>query len=81
MGIAIEGGFQDRVPLPRIVYMQPDGSAYISSGLRVGHVITTVNGRSMKGLSHRDAALYLAQAFKDKNTAQIQLVVVQPIQQ
>lgn len=22
LGVAIEGGFQDRIPLPRIVYMQ-----------------------------------------------------------
>lgn len=80
MGIAIEGGFEDRIPLPRIVYMQPDGSAYISSGLRVGHVITSVNGRSMKGLAHRDAALVLAHAFKEKTSSQIELLVVQPIQ-
>lgn len=80
MGIAIEGGFEDRIPLPRIVYMQPDGSAYISSGLRVGHVITNVNGRSMKGLAHREAALVLAHAFKEKNSSQIELLVVQPIQ-
>ena len=50
----------------------------MSSGLRVGHVIVGLNGYSMKGFTHRDAALFLASAFKDKNTSQMDLLVVQP---
>ncbi|CAF0960435.1 unnamed protein product [Adineta ricciae] len=79
LGVAIEGGFQDRIPLPRIVYMQPDGCAYISSGLRVGHVIIGVNGYSMKGLLHREAALFIASTFKDKSSSHMDLLVVQPL--
>ncbi|CAF1094360.1 unnamed protein product [Rotaria sordida] len=79
LGVAIEGGFQDRIPLPRIVYMQPDGCAYVSSGLRVGHVIVGLNGYSMKGLSHREAALFIASSFKDKNTSRMDLLVVEPL--
>ncbi|CAF1234772.1 unnamed protein product [Rotaria sp. Silwood1] len=79
LGVAIEGGFQDRIPLPRIVYMQPDGCAYVSSGLRVGHVIVGLNGFSMKGLSHREAALFIASSFKDKNTSRMDLLVVEPL--
>ncbi|CAF0881838.1 unnamed protein product [Adineta steineri] len=78
LGVAIEGGFKDRIPLPRIVYMQPDGCAYISSGLRVGHVIIGLNGYSMKGLLHREAALFIASSFKDKTTSQMDLLVVEP---
>ncbi|UJR29821.1 hypothetical protein I4U23_017364 [Adineta vaga] len=79
LGVAIEGGFQDRIPLPRIVYMQPDGCAYISSGLRVGHVIIALNGYSMKGLLHREAALFIASTFKDKTSSHMDLLVVEPL--
>ncbi|CAF3302745.1 unnamed protein product [Rotaria socialis] len=79
LGVAIEGGFQDRIPLPRIVYMQPDGCAYVSSGLRVGHVIIGLNGYSMKELLHKEAALFIASSFKDKNTSSMDLLVVEPL--
>ncbi|CAF0964568.1 unnamed protein product [Rotaria magnacalcarata] len=79
LGVAIEGGFQDRIPLPRIVYMQPDGCAYVSSGLRVGHVIIGLNGYSMKELLHKEAALFIASSFKDKSTSSMDLLVVEPL--
>jgi hypothetical protein len=60
------------------VFFQPDGSAYISSGLRVGHVIIGLNGYLMKGLLHREAALFIASAFKDKNTSRMDLLVAEP---
>lgn len=50
----------------------------MSSGLRVGHVIISLNDYSMKGLSHRDCALFVASAFKDKNLSHLNLLVVQP---
>ena len=98
MGVAIEGGFEDRIPLPRIVYiqvrisssypseegdvlilLQPDGSAYVSSGLRVGHVIVALNGLQMQGLSHRQAALLIASSFKEKSSSPMSLLVVEPL--
>ncbi len=51
----------------------------MSSGLRVGHVIVGLNGYSMKGLLHRDAALFLASSFKDKNSSHMDLLVVEPL--
>ncbi len=58
---------------------KPDGCAYVSSGLRVGHVIVGLNGYSMKGLPHREAALFLASTFKDKSNSQMDLLVVEPL--
>jgi hypothetical protein len=58
---------------------QPDGCAYVSSGLRVGHVIIGLNGYSMKGLTHREAALFIASSFKDKNSSHMDLLVVEPL--
>jgi hypothetical protein len=62
-----------------IILFKPEGCAYVSSGLHVGHVIVGLNGYSMKGLSHREAALFLASSFKDKNTSRMDLLVVEPL--
>jgi len=78
LGIAIEGGKSDRIPLPRIVYIQPDGSAYLSSGLRVGDVLLSLNDLSFVGLSHRQCALMIASAFKDSQRSTMNFLVVQP---
>ncbi|CAF1588201.1 unnamed protein product, partial [Didymodactylos carnosus] len=80
LGVAIEGGLNDRIPIPRVVYLQPDGSAYLSSGLRVGHLILGLNGYSMKGLLHREAAMFIASAFKDHSTSKMDLMVSEPNQ-
>ncbi len=65
--------------LIKFVILKPDGCAYVSSGLRVGHVIIGLNGYSMKGLLHREAALLIASSFKDKNTSRMDLLVVEPL--
>jgi len=33
----------------------------------------------MKGLLHRDAALFLASSFKDKSSSHMDLLVVEPL--
>jgi hypothetical protein len=33
----------------------------------------------MKGLSHREAALFLASSFKDKTNSHMDLLVVEPL--
>ncbi|CAF0916575.1 unnamed protein product [Didymodactylos carnosus] len=80
LGIAIEGGLNDRIPIPRVVNVQHDGSAYLSSGLRVGHLILALNGYSMKGFLHREAAMFIASAFKDESTSKMILTVSEPKQ-
>ncbi|XP_029961365.1 whirlin-like [Salarias fasciatus] len=78
LGIAIEGGANTRQPLPRIVTIQKGGSAHNSGQLKVGHVILEVNGVSLRGREHKDAARIIAEAFKTKEKDHIDFLVVEP---
>ncbi|CAL8250208.1 unnamed protein product [Boreogadus saida] len=78
LGIAIEGGANTRQPLPRIVTIQKGGSAHSGGQLRVGHVILELNGVSMRGREHRDAARVIAEAFKNKDSDHLDFLVADP---
>ncbi|XP_029295470.1 whirlin isoform X2 [Cottoperca gobio] len=78
LGIAIEGGANTRQPLPRIVTIQKGGSAHNCGQLKVGQVILEVNGISLRGREHKDAAQIIAEAFKTKEKDHIDFLVVEP---
>ncbi|XP_060931705.1 whirlin [Limanda limanda] len=75
LGIAIEGGANTRQPLPRIVTIQRGGSAHNCGQLKVGQVILEVNGVSMRGREHREAARIIAEAFKTKERDHVDFLV------
>ncbi|KAI3372494.1 hypothetical protein L3Q82_022695 [Scortum barcoo] len=75
LGIAIEGGANTRQPLPRIVTIQKGGSAHNCGQLKVGQVILEVNGISLRGREHKDAARIIAEAFKTKEKDYIDFLV------
>ncbi|XP_038868886.1 whirlin-like [Salvelinus namaycush] len=77
LGIAIEGGANTRQPLPRIVTIQKGGSAHSCGQLKVGQVILEVNGVSLRGREHRDAARIIAEAFKTKEKDHIDFLVTE----
>uniref|UniRef100_A0A8C4YGP3 Whirlin n=1 Tax=Gopherus evgoodei TaxID=1825980 RepID=A0A8C4YGP3_9SAUR len=77
LGIAIEGGANTRQPLPRIVTIQRGGSAHNCGKLKVGHVILEVNGTTLRGKEHREAARVIAEAFKMKEKDHIDLLVTE----
>ncbi|KAG5280625.1 hypothetical protein AALO_G00062210 [Alosa alosa] len=77
LGIAIEGGANTRQPMPRIVTIQNGGSAHNSGQLRVGQVILEVNGVSLQGMEHRDAARLIAEAFKTKEKDHIDFLITE----
>ncbi|XP_036385322.1 whirlin [Megalops cyprinoides] len=77
LGIAIEGGANTRQPLPRIVTIQRGGSAHNCGQLKVGQVILEVNGVSLRGREHRDAARLIAEAFKTKEKDYIDFLVTE----
>ncbi|XP_031685564.1 whirlin-like [Oncorhynchus kisutch] len=77
LGIAIEGGAKTRQPLPRIVTVQKGGSAHSCGQLKVGQVILEVNGVSLRGREHRDAARIIAEAFKTKEKDHIDFLVTE----
>uniref|UniRef100_A0A3P9LTL6 Whirlin n=1 Tax=Oryzias latipes TaxID=8090 RepID=A0A3P9LTL6_ORYLA len=75
LGIAIEGGANTRQPLPRIVTIQRGGSAHNCGQLKVGQIILEVNGVSLRGREHRDAARLIAEAFKNKERDHVDFLV------
>ncbi|XP_058842676.1 whirlin-like isoform X4 [Acipenser ruthenus] len=77
LGIAIEGGANTRQPLPRIVTIQRGGSAHNCGKLKVGHVILEVNGATLRGKEHKDAARMIAEAFKTKEKDCIDFLVTE----
>uniref|UniRef100_A0A8D0C2L5 Whirlin n=1 Tax=Salvator merianae TaxID=96440 RepID=A0A8D0C2L5_SALMN len=77
LGIAIEGGANTRQPLPRIVTIQRGGSAHNCAKLKVGHVILEVNGMSLRGKEHREAARVIAEAFKTKDKDHVDFLVTE----
>nr|XP_030714764.1 whirlin isoform X1 [Globicephala melas] len=77
LGIAIEGGANTRQPLPRIVTIQRGGSAHNCGQLKVGHVILEVNGVTLRGKEHREAARIIAEAFKSKERDYIDFLVTE----
>uniref|UniRef100_A0A3Q2GG58 Whirlin n=1 Tax=Cyprinodon variegatus TaxID=28743 RepID=A0A3Q2GG58_CYPVA len=77
LGIAIEGGANTRQPLPRIVTIQRGGSAHNCGQLKVGQIILEVNGVSLRGREHRDAARIIAEAFKTKEKDYVDFLVTE----
>ncbi|XP_043205685.1 uncharacterized protein LOC122372516 [Amphibalanus amphitrite] len=75
LGIVIEGGANTSQPLPRIVNIQPYGSAFSAGGLMVGQVIKSVDGRRLVGVNHQRAAQLIAEAYANKNKPDIEFVV------
>ncbi|XP_061655034.1 whirlin isoform X3 [Phyllopteryx taeniolatus] len=77
LGIAVEGGANTRQPLPRIVTIQRGGSAHNCGQLKVGQVILEVNGVSLRGREHKDAARLIAEAFKTKERDHVDFLVTE----
>lgn len=57
--------------------LQKGGSAHNSGQLRVGQVILEVNGVSLRGMEHRDAARLIAEAFKTKEKDYIDFLITE----
>ena len=55
---------------------QKGGSAHKCGQLKVGHIILEVNGISLRGREHKDAARIIAEAFKTKETDHVDFLVV-----
>ncbi|KAK3088550.1 hypothetical protein FSP39_020476 [Pinctada imbricata] len=75
LGLAVEGGVNTGQPIPRVINIQPGGSAHASGRLRVGHVILEVNGQSLAGMQHLEAARTIAEAFKRAGPDGVELLV------
>lgn len=56
---------------------QRGGSAHNCGQLKVGQVILEVNGVSLRGREHRDAARIIAEAFKTKERDHVDFLVTE----
>ncbi len=56
---------------------QRGGSAHNCGQLKVGQVILEVNGVSLRGREHRDAARLIAEAFKTKERDYVDFLVTE----
>lgn len=57
--------------------LQRGGSAHNSGQLKVGQVILEVNGVSLHGKEHREAARLIAEAFKTKEKDYIDFLITE----
>lgn len=60
------------------VCCQKGGSAHNCGQLKVGHIILEVNGVSLRGREHKEAARIIAEAFKTKDKNHIDFLVAEP---
>lgn len=75
LGIAIEGGTDTQQPLPRIISIQPNGAAFQTGGLRIGQLISAVDGYNLTGLPHENVARIIAECFAKRDRQVLTLVV------
>lgn len=57
--------------------VQRGGSAHNCGQLKVGHVILEVNGLTLRGKEHKEAARIIAEAFKTKERDYIDFLVTE----
>ena len=57
--------------------LQRGGSAHNCGQLKVGHVILEVNGVTLRGKEHREAARIIAEAFKTKERDYLDFLVTE----
>jgi len=77
LGMVIEGGVNTEQPLPRIISIQTEGAAFQAGGLKIGQLISYVDGCPLSGLSHEAVAHLIAECFAKRDPPFLTLVVVE----
>ncbi|KAG7324788.1 hypothetical protein KOW79_011104 [Hemibagrus wyckioides] len=76
LGISISGGVESRVqPAVKIEKIFPGGAASTNNMLQAGFELVSVDGVSLQGVTHKDAVEIIRQAFSNKHTDPMELVV------
>ncbi|XP_076856671.1 PDZ domain-containing protein 7 isoform X2 [Brachyhypopomus gauderio] len=80
LGISISGGLESRVqPVVKIEQIFPGGAASSNETLKAGFELVSVDGVSLQHITHQDAVEVIRQAFNNKSTDPMELVVKVPI--
>ncbi|XP_017339122.1 PDZ domain-containing protein 7 [Ictalurus punctatus] len=79
LGISISGGVESRVqPVVKIEKIFPGGAASTNDMLKAGFELVSVDGVSLQGITHQNAVEIIRQAFSNKHTDPMELVVKVP---
>ncbi|XP_072524027.1 PDZ domain-containing protein 7 [Salminus brasiliensis] len=79
LGISISGGVESRVqPMVKIEKVFPGGAASSNDILKAGFELVSVDGVSLQAITHQDAVEIIRQAFSNKHTDPMRLVVKVP---
>ncbi|XP_060749808.1 PDZ domain-containing protein 7 [Tachysurus vachellii] len=79
LGISISGGVESKVqPVVKIEKIFPGGAASTNNMLKAGFELVSVDGVSLQGIAHQDAVEIIRQAFSNKHTDPMELVVKVP---
>ncbi|XP_047672979.1 PDZ domain-containing protein 7 isoform X2 [Tachysurus fulvidraco] len=79
LGISISGGVESKVqPVVKIEKIFPGGAASTNNMLKAGFELVSVDGISLQGITHQDAVEIIRQAFSNKHTDPMELVVKVP---
>ncbi|CAO1357137.1 unnamed protein product [Diamesa serratosioi] len=77
LGIAIEGGANTKIKLPRIINIHEQGAAFDHGGLEVGQLILEVDRNKVEGMHHQDVARLIAECYANRDRNDITFKVVE----
>lgn len=77
LGMVIEGGVNTDHPLARIISIQTEGAAFQAGGLKIGQLISYVDGCPLSGMSHEASAHLIADCFAKRDPPYLTLVVTE----
>ncbi|XP_062859603.1 PDZ domain-containing protein 7 isoform X2 [Trichomycterus rosablanca] len=81
LGISISGGVDSIAqPVVKIQKIFPGGAASATNTLKAGFELVSVDSVSLQGITHQDAVEIIRQAFSNKSTDPMELVVKVPKQ-
>uniref|UniRef100_A0A8C3B800 PDZ domain-containing protein 7 n=1 Tax=Cairina moschata TaxID=8855 RepID=A0A8C3B800_CAIMO len=79
LGISISGGIESRAqPVVKIEKIFPGGAAFLSGLLKAGHELVSVDGESLRNVTHQRAVDIIRQAYRNKAKEPMELVVRVP---
>ncbi|XP_063817974.1 PDZ domain-containing protein 7 [Pseudophryne corroboree] len=79
LGISISGGIESKVqPMVKIEKIFPGGSAFVSGKLEAGYELVSVDGETLKNVTHQRAVDVIRQSYSNKQKEPMELVVKIP---
>ncbi|XP_075072360.1 PDZ domain-containing protein 7 isoform X2 [Mixophyes fleayi] len=79
LGISISGGIESKVqPMVKIEKIFPGGAAFVSGKLQAGYELVSIDGETLKNVTHQRAVDVIRQSYSNKQKEPMELVVKIP---